>query len=112
VAVSTSQVERVSLQTPRRKGMAPAFSGDECRLWAGHSASDAPRISFLLSTKILSDFQAENKDLNKMPFRMIKTILKTRYEIETPSAGLFFENQPKEYQTTGGHKSKFAFIKK
>ena len=34
---------------------------------------------FLLSTKILSDFQAENKDLNKMPFRMIKTILKTRY---------------------------------
>ena len=67
---------------------------------------------FLLSTKILSDFQAENKDFNKMPFRMIKTILKTRYEIETPSAGLFFENQPKEYQTTGGHKSKFAFIKK
>jgi hypothetical protein len=67
---------------------------------------------FLLSTKILSDFQAENKDLNKMPFRMIKTILKTRYEIETPSAGLFFENQPKEYQTTVGHKSKFAFIKK
>ena len=67
---------------------------------------------FLLSTKILSDFQAENKDLNKMPFRMIKTILKTRHEIETPSAGLFFENQPKEYQTTGGHKSKFAFIKK
>ena len=67
---------------------------------------------FLLSTKILSDFQAENKDLNKMPFLMIKTILKTRYEIDTPSAGLFFENQPKEYQTTGGHKSKFAFIKK
>ncbi len=48
----------------------------------------------LLSAKILSDFQAENKGLNKMPFRIIKTILKTRYKIETPSTVLFFRKQP------------------
>ena len=65
-----------------------------------------------LLAKILSDFQAENKDLNKMPFGMIKTILKTRYKIETPSAGLFFRNQLKEHETTGGNKSKFVCLKK
>ena len=54
--------------------MAPAFSEDGCRLWAGHSASDAPKVLFFISTKILSDSQAKNKDLNKIPFRIIKTI--------------------------------------
>ncbi len=83
MAVRPSKVERVSLQTPRRKGMAPAFSEDECRLWAGYSASDAPKVLSLISTTILSDSQAKNKDLNKMPFRMIKTILKIRCTIET-----------------------------
>ena len=46
-----------------------------------------------------------------MPFGIIKTILKTKYKIETPSAGMFFSNQLKEYETTGGNKSKFVCLK-
>ena len=46
-----------------------------------------------------------------MRFGLIKNVLLNRYKIETPSAGLFFRNQMKDYKTEGGNKNKTILLK-
>ena len=50
-------------------------SGDDFQIYnPNYVTSDDDKEKLLAN--ILSDFKAENSDLNKMPFGMIKTILK------------------------------------
>ncbi len=63
-----------------------------------------------LLTKILSDYKSENPKAKSMSFTNIKNILLTRYKIESQSAGMFFRNQLKEYQTIGGNKNKAVVL--
>lgn len=63
-----------------------------------------------LLTKILSDYKSENPKAKSMSFTNIKNILLSRYKIESQSAGMFFRNQLKEYQTTGGNKNKAVVL--
>lgn len=64
-----------------------------------------------LLEKILSDYKAENPKSKSMSFTDIKNVLKNRYQVETNSAGLFFRNQIKEYETIGGNKNKAVVLK-
>lgn len=59
-----------------------------------------------LLDKILTDYKAENPKSKSMSFSDIKNVLKNRYQVETNSAGLFFRNQIKEFETIGGNKNK------
>ena len=63
-----------------------------------------------LLTKILSDYKSENPKAKSMSFTILKNILLSRYKIESQSAGMFFRNQLKEYQTTGGNKNKAVVL--
>lgn len=102
-----------ALTTVAREMLSEALekqSGDDFQIYNPNYVTSDDKEKLLAN--ILSDFKAENSDLNKMPFGMIKAILKSRYKIETPSAGLFFRNQLKNYETTGGNKSKFVCLKK
>lgn len=65
-----------------------------------------------LLAQILEDHKAENPKSRSMSFSLIKNVLLNRYRIETPSAGLFFRNQLKEYETEGGNKNKAVLLKK
>jgi hypothetical protein len=68
-----------------------------------------------LLAKLLADYEAENKEnrmVKGMPFTTIKTILANRYNITTDSAGIFFRNQLKEYETVGGSRNKKVLFKK
>lgn len=59
---------------------------------------------------ILEDYKTENPRSKTMSFGLIKNVLLSRYNIETSSAGLFFRNQLKDYETQGGNKNKAVII--
>lgn len=59
-----------------------------------------------LLMRILQDFRQENPDADGMSFTAIKSVLQSRYQIETASAGLFFRNELKDLKTTGGNRNK------
>ena len=63
-----------------------------------------------LLTKILEDYKSENPKAKSMSFTNIKNVLLSRYKIESQTAGMFFRNQLKEYQTTGGNKNKAVVL--
>lgn len=59
-----------------------------------------------LLIKILKDYHVEHPDADGVPFSAIKGILKSRYKIETGSAGLFFRRELKDWASRGGTKNK------
>ena len=59
-----------------------------------------------LLEKILEDYKSENPKAKSMSFSNIKNVLLNRYKIETQSTAMFFRNQIREYETTGGNKNK------
>lgn len=59
-----------------------------------------------LLVKILRDFKKENPKASGMSFTAIRNVLVHRYKIETPSAGLFFRNEVKLFDTVGGNRNK------
>jgi hypothetical protein len=59
-----------------------------------------------LLMRILQDFRQENPDADGMSFTAIKSVLQSRYQIQTASAGLFFRNELKDLKTTGGNRNK------
>ena len=59
-----------------------------------------------LLMRILQDFRQENPDADGMSFTAIKSVLQSRYQIETASAGLFFRNELKDLRTSGGNRNK------
>ena len=63
-----------------------------------------------LLAQILDDYKAENPKAKSMGFGLIKNVLLNRYKIDSPSAGLFFRNQLKEYKTEGGNKNKSVLL--
>lgn len=85
-------------------------SGDAFQIYNPNYVTTEDKEKLL--AKILVDYKAENPSADKMPFQAIKAVLQSRYKIDTPSAGLFFRNQLKEYETVGGNKSKFVCLKK
>jgi hypothetical protein len=56
--------------------------------------------------EILGDFRQENPDADGMSYAAIKSVLLSRYGIETASAGLFFRNELKVWKTIGGNRNK------
>ena len=64
-----------------------------------------------LLTKILHDHRQENPEAQGMSYSAIKSVLQSRYGIETASAGLFFRNELKEWKTVGGNKNKSVVLK-
>ncbi len=63
-----------------------------------------------LLDKILTDYSTENPSRKSMSFIQIKNVLYNRYKIETQSAGLFFRNQLKAYETEGGNRNKVVVL--
>jgi hypothetical protein len=63
-----------------------------------------------LLAKILRDFHRENPNADAMSFAAIKAVLKSRYGIETASAGLFFRSEIKGWETRGGNKNKSVLL--
>ena len=63
-----------------------------------------------LLVKILRDFKKENPKADGMSFTAIRNVLLNRYNIETPSAGLFFRNEVKLFDTVGGNRNKQIVI--
>jgi hypothetical protein len=63
-----------------------------------------------LLVKILRDFRRENPSAEAMSFAAIKAVLKSRYRIETASAGLFFRKELKSWETRGGNKNKSVLL--
>ena len=70
--------------------------------------SDAKRELLL---KILQNHRQENPEAQGMSYSAIKSVLRSRYGIETASAGLFFRNELKEWKTRGGNKNKSVVLK-
>ena len=64
-----------------------------------------------LLLRILRDYSRENPDAEDMSYAAIKAILRSRYGIETASAGLFFRNELKEWESKGGNKNKSVLLK-
>jgi hypothetical protein len=63
-----------------------------------------------LLDKVLADYVAENPKAKTMSFTAIKRVLANRYKIDTQSAGLFFRNQLKAFDTEGGNRNKMVLI--
>ena len=63
-----------------------------------------------LLEKILEDYKSENPKAKSMSFSNIKNVLLNRYKIETQSTAMFFRNQIREYETTGGNKNKAVVL--
>jgi len=64
-----------------------------------------------LLLRILRDYSQENPGADVMSYAAIKSVLQRRYGIETASAGLFFRNELKEWQSRGGNKNKSVVLK-
>lgn len=60
--------------------------------------------------RILEEYRQENPEAPTMSYAAIKSALKSRYGIETASAGLFFRNELKEWKTQGGNKNKSVLL--
>jgi hypothetical protein len=71
-------------------------------------SSDEKRALLL---KILRDYSQENPQAEGMSYAAIKSVLRSRYGIETASAGLFFRNELKEWESRGGNKNKSVVLK-
>lgn len=56
--------------------------------------------------RILRDYSREHPEAEGMSYAAIKGVLRSRYGIETASAGLFFRNELKDLKTTGGNRNK------
>ena len=65
--------------------------------------ADAKRELLL---RVLHDHRQENPEAQGMSCSAIKRVFRSRYGIETASAGLFFRNELKEWKTRGGNKNK------
>ena len=68
-----------------------------------------------LLAKILAEYEElnrKNRNVKGMPFTTLKQWLLTRYNITTDSAGIFFRNQLKDYETVGGSRNKTVLFKK
>lgn len=61
--------------------------------------------------RILRDYAQENPEAEGMSYAAIKSILRSRYGIATASAGLFFRNELKEWESRGGNKNKSVVLK-
>ncbi len=59
-----------------------------------------------LLERILDEYAAENPKAKTMPFSTVHLALQDKFHIVTRSAGLFFRNQLKEYETEGGNRNK------
>ena len=64
-----------------------------------------------LLLRILRDYSQENPRAEGMSYSAIKSVLRSRYGIETASAGLFFRNELKEWESKGGNKNKSVLLK-
>jgi len=69
--------------------------------------SDAKRELLL---RILQDHRQENPEDQEMTYLAIKSVLQSRYGIETASAGLFFRNELKKCRSKGGNKNKSVVL--
>lgn len=65
-----------------------------------------------LLLRILRDYSQENPGADVMSYAAIKSVLRSRYGIETASAGLFFRNELREWESKGGNKNKSVLLKK
>lgn len=83
-------------------------SGSSVKIYNPKYVTTEDKESLLES--ILEDYRAENPKAKSMSFTAIKAVLENRYQIDTPSAGLFFRNQLKEYETQGGNKNKAVVL--
>ena len=72
--------------------------------------SSDQKKALLLS--ILRDYSQENPRSEGMGYAAIKSVLRSRYGIETASAGLFFRNELREWESKGGNKNKSVLLKK
>ena len=63
-----------------------------------------------LLLKILRDHLREHPEAAGMSFAAIKGVLRSRYSIDTASAGLFFRNELKEWKTAGGNRNKSVVL--
>lgn len=81
---------------------------DEFAIYNPKYVTAADKKRLLL--KILRDFHHENPSAEAMSFAAIRNVLKSRYKIETASAGLFFRKELKEWQTRGGNKNKSVVL--
>ena len=59
-----------------------------------------------LLERILDEYAAENPRAKTMTFSTVDLVLQDKFHIVTRSAGLFFRNQLKEYETEGGNRNK------
>jgi hypothetical protein len=64
-----------------------------------------------LLLRILRDYGRENPGAEGMSYAAIKSVLRSRYGIETASAGLFFRNELREWESRGGNKNKSVVLK-
>lgn len=64
-----------------------------------------------LLLRILRDYSRENPGAEGMSYASIKGILRSRYGIETASAGLFFRNELRDWESRGGNKNKSVLLK-
>ena len=64
----------------------------------------------LLLNKIFADYLAEIPKVKTGPLTAIKWVLANRYKIDTQSAGLFFRNQLKAFDTEGGNRNKMDLL--
>lgn len=64
-----------------------------------------------LLLRILRDYSEEHPEAEEMSYGAIKSVLSSRYGIETASAGLFFRNELGEWESRGGNKNKRVVIK-
>lgn len=71
--------------------------------------SSAEKRRLLL--RILEDFRQENPEADGMSYAAIKRALRSQYGIETASAGLFFRNELKQWESKGGNKNKVVVLK-
>ncbi len=89
-----------------------AYSPKTFRRWGGLSKATVTNPKYVtaedkeaLLERILDEYTAENPKTRTMPFSTVHLVLQDKFHIVTRSAGLFFRNQLKEYETEGGNKN-------
>jgi hypothetical protein len=60
--------------------------------------------------RILRDYSQENPGAAGMSYAAIRDVLRSRYDIETASAGLFFRNELRGWETRGGNRNKSVVL--
>ncbi len=100
----TAVARQMMQQAIRLQGVAD----DEFAIYNPNYVSSEDKRKLL--GKILRDFHQESPTSDSMSFAAIKSVLKSRYGIETASAGLFFRKELKDWQTRGGNKNKSVVL--